>query len=72
MPMASIPCTTSPLPSSGGGQSPSDFATVKVKRLIPGGYDPDAGAEYINESLSASSGIPAFIDDVVADGGVIA
>ena len=54
----------------GGGTSPSRDATVEVKRLIPGGYDSDAGTEYINENLAAPTGIPELIDDAMAEVGI--
>jgi hypothetical protein len=54
----------------GGQTEPSPPATVTVKRQIPGGYDPDAGTEYINENLSAPTGIPPLIDDAIADLGI--
>lgn len=54
----------------GGGTTPSDSATVEVKRLIPGGYDSDAGTEYINEDLAAPTGIPELIDDEIAEQGL--
>lgn len=49
----------------GGTTRPSPVETVRVKRLVPGGYDPDAGSEYINENLQAPTGIPDVIDDSV-------
>lgn len=49
----------------GGGQSRSPDLTVRVKTLVPGGTDPDAGTPYINERLSPPEGIPDLIDDSV-------
>jgi hypothetical protein len=49
----------------GGSTEQSPLTMVKVKRLIPGGYDPDAGSEYINENLKSPLGIPNLIDDSV-------
>ena len=54
----------------GGGTTPSREATVEVKRLIPGGYDSDAGTEYINEDLAAPTGIPELINDEIAEQGL--
>lgn len=54
----------------GGGQDTSLFAEVRVKRQVPGGYDPDAGSEYINENLAAPTGVPPLIDDETAEQGL--
>ncbi|MHC8370641.1 hypothetical protein ACYZT2_07480 [Pseudomonas sp. MDT1-85] len=49
----------------------SPDGTVKVKRLLPGGNTgDDAGTEYINENLRAPTGIPALIDDAIAERGI--
>src|SRR5450830_1875704 len=56
----------------GGSQEKSPLGTVKVKRLVPGGDDTDAGTPYINENLKAPTGIPVLIDDAAADQGVTA
>lgn len=47
----------------GGGESLSPDLPVRVKTLVPGGLDPDAGTPYINEKLLPPDGIPDFIDD---------
>ncbi|WP_415762294.1 Ig-like domain-containing protein [Pseudomonas sp. CP4] len=55
----------------GGQTDSSPPATVKVKRLLPGGNTgDDAGTEYINENLRAPMGIPELIDDAIAEPGV--
>ncbi|VVM52505.1 hypothetical protein [Pseudomonas fluorescens] len=55
----------------GDQTEPSPPATVKVKRLLPGGNTgDDAGTEYINENLQAPTGIPALIDDAIAELGI--
>lgn len=55
----------------GGQTDPSPPATVKVKRLLPGGNTgDDAGTEYINENLRAPTGVPPLIDDAIAEPGI--
>jgi len=55
----------------GGQTEDSPPATVKVKRLLPGGNTgDDAGTEYINENLRAPTGIPELIDDAIAELGI--
>ncbi|VVN95972.1 hypothetical protein PS718_02270 [Pseudomonas fluorescens] len=47
------------------------MGTVKVKRLLPGGITGDDPAtEYTNENLRAPTGIPALINDAIAERGI--
>lgn len=55
----------------GGQTDSSPPATVRVKRLLPGGNTgDDAGTEYINENLGAPTGVPPLIDDAIAERGI--
>ncbi|WP_297842934.1 hypothetical protein [Pseudomonas sp.] len=49
----------------GGGTEQSPNGVVRVKRLVPGGLDPDPGSGDINENLKAPTGIPDVIEDSV-------